>query len=35
MDAPDQVSRFEIWSGINTFDFINILNEFYDIKSEQ
>ena len=34
MDAPDQVSRFEIWNGINIFDFINMLNEVYNIKSE-
>ena len=38
MDAPDQVSRFEIWSRINIFDFIHMFNdltELYDIKSEQ
>ena len=34
MDAPDQVSTFEIWSGTNNFDFIIMLNELYNIKSE-
>ena len=36
MDAPDQVSRFKIWTEINiSFYYYNDLTELYDIKSQQ